>query len=80
MAQFDGIGWKIRLQQKRSNYFVTIAKEIILGNALERGDNIFYYLVDCEGRKALLVFLDGQERLNNKQVFLRKSHFSTAYT
>jgi hypothetical protein len=61
-ACFEGIGWKIRLQQKRTNYFLTLAKEVVLGNALKKGDEIFYYLADCEGRKALLVFLDGSER------------------
>lgn len=77
-AQFEGMGWKIHLQQKRTNYFLTLAKEIVLGNALKRGDNLFYYLVDCDGRKALLVFLDGQERIEGKQVFLNKSHFFIA--
>jgi len=72
------MGWKIHLQQKRTNYFLTLAKEIVLGNALKRGDNLFYYLVDCDGRKALLVFLDGQERIEDKQVFLNKSHFFIA--
>lgn len=79
-AQFEGIGWKIRLQQKRSNYFLTVAKEIVLGNALKRGDDLFYYLVDCEGRKALLVFLDSQERMEDARVFMNESRFFIAPT
>jgi hypothetical protein len=61
-TNFEGIGWSARLQQHRAYYFLTLAKEVVIGNALKRGDNMFYYLVNCQGRKALLVFLDGQER------------------
>ena len=61
-ARFEGIGWKIRIQKKRSNYFLTLAKEVVIGNALKKSDDVFYYLVNCDGRKALLVFLDGKER------------------
>lgn len=74
-AQFEGIGWKIRLQQKRTNYFLTLAKEIVLGNALRRGDQVFYYLIDCEGRKALLVFMDGLERPSSEMVRLNGISF-----
>ena len=67
---FEGIGWKIRLQQKRTNFFLTLAKEIVIGNALKRGDEVFYYLVDCDGRKAVLAFLDGKERTNTNHLKL----------
>lgn len=71
-AIFEGIGWKIRLQQKRTNYFFTLAKDIVVGNALKKGDDIFYYLVCCEGRKALLVFLDEGERPLKNSVQLNR--------
>ena len=74
-ALFEGLGWKIRLQQKRANYFLTLAKEIVLGNVLKKGDEVFYYLVDCEGRKALLVFLDGKERVSTNHVQLNGTTF-----
>lgn len=74
-VRFEGIGWKIRLQQKRANYFLTLAKEIVLGNVLKKGDEVFYYLVDCEGRKALLVFLDGKERVSTNHVQLNGTTF-----
>lgn len=67
---FEGIGWKIRLQQNRTNYFLTLAKEIVVGNALKKGDEVFYYLVNCEGRKALLVFLDEKERPTENSIKL----------
>ena len=62
---FEGIGWRIRLRQKRTNYFLTLAKEIVVGNGLRKGDDLFYYLVECEERTAILVFLDGNERPKN---------------
>ncbi len=61
-TSFEGIGWSVRLQQTRTNYFMTLAKEVVIGNALKRGDAVYYYLVDCDGRKAILAFLDGKER------------------
>jgi hypothetical protein len=61
-SKFEGIGWSVRLQQKRANFFLTLAKELVVGNGLKRGDPVYYYLVDCDGRKAILTFLDGQER------------------
>lgn len=74
-THFEGIGWKVKLQQKRTNYFLTLAKEIVVGNALKKGDEVYYYVVDCEGRKALLVFLDGKERPMEQFVQLRKITF-----
>jgi len=59
---FEGVGWRIRLQQKRGYFFITLAKEIIVGNMLKKGHPLYYYLVDCGGRKAVLTFLDGKER------------------
>lgn len=74
-AIFEGIGWKVRLQQKRSNFFLTLSKELILGNALKRGDEIFYYLINCEGRRALLYFLDGKERPEANEVQITTTAF-----
>ena len=74
-AAFEGLGWQVRLQQKRSQYFLTLVKEIALGSALKRGDPIFYYLIDCGKRKALLVFLDGKERPTEDSVKLKGISF-----
>jgi len=61
-SKFEGLGWAVRLQQKRGYFFITLAKELIVGNMLKRGHPLYYYLVDCGGRKAILAFLDGKER------------------
>lgn len=74
-VSFEGIGWKVRLQQKRSYYSITIAKELVLGNMLKKGDNIHYYLVDCNGRKAILAFLDNKERPPEHQITINRMTF-----
>jgi len=62
MLDYTGLGWKVKLRQKRASYFCTLAKEIIVGNTLKQGDELYYYLVNVEGRKGVLVYLDGSER------------------
>ena len=56
------LGWKVKLRKKRASYFCTLAKELVVGNALKQGDDLYYYLVNVEGRRGVLVFLDGEER------------------
>jgi len=72
---FVGLGWKVRLQQKKSQYLLTLVKEVAIGSGLKRGDDIFYYLVECDNRKGLLVFLDGQMRPNDEQIKLKGVSF-----
>ncbi len=63
---FQGLGWEVKLQKRRTSYFFTLIKELVRGNALKTGDHLYYYLVQCEGRNAVLILLDGKER--NKAV------------
>lgn len=74
-ASFEGLGWQVRLQQKRTNYFLTIVREIVFGNALKKGDMLYYYLVNCDKRKAVLIFLDGKGRPEDELVKLRGNSF-----
>ncbi len=62
VAKYQGLGWKVKIQQRHESYYVVLAKEIMFGNALKKGSELFTYLVDCEGRKALMVYLDQKER------------------
>lgn len=73
---FQGLGWKIRLQKQRYSFFFTLAKEIILGNGLKTGDELFYYLMKVDGRNAVLLFLDGGE----KEVVCVKNNAKTRVT
>lgn len=70
-AAFQGLGWRVRLQQRRSNYFLTLIKELVVGNGLGKGDPLFYYLVKCSNRNAVLIFLDGQERARESAVMMQ---------
>ena len=72
---FEGLGWLVRLQQKKTNFFLTLAREVALGSALRKGDPLHYYLVTCEDRKAILVFLDGQQKPKGEVVKLRGTSF-----
>ena len=58
-----------------TNFFLTLAREVALGSALRKGDPLHYYLVTCEDRKAILVFLDGQQKPKGEVVKLRGTSF-----
>ncbi len=70
-VSFQGLGWKVRLQQKRRQYFLTLVREIALGSCLKRGDSLYYYLVTHNKRKAILVFLDSQEKPKDDVIKLK---------
>ncbi len=75
-ATFEGLGWNVRLQQRRHQYFFSLVREIAIGNALRKGDKIFYYLVELDNkRKAILVFLDGEQRPNGNTIKLKGTSF-----
>lgn len=62
IIELNGIGWNVKLRSSRGNYFITLKKEIILGNGLKKGSLLSYYLVNIiqrgKKRKALLLTLD----------------------
>nr|AQS33890.1 hypothetical protein [uncultured archaeon] len=62
MLEFQGLGWEVKLRSKRNNHFITLRREIVLGNGLKMGDSLYYYLTKYQGRNAVLVMLDGKEK------------------
>ncbi len=56
--EFEGLGWRVKIQHKRGHYFLTIMKELILGNFLREGDYVHYYLTKLKGRRVLVIALD----------------------
>ena len=74
-AKFEGLGWNVRLQQKGKQYFLTLVKEVAEGSLLMKGQPIWYYFVECEKRKALLIYLDGEKRPKENAVRLRGVSF-----
>ncbi len=63
------------MQQKSHQYFLTLAKEIALGSGLKKGDQLFYYLVECDKKKAILIFLDGSQRPEGEVIKLQGISF-----
>ncbi len=61
MLSFVGIGWSKRLRKGRENYTLSLAKELILRNALRGGQELYYFLVRYGGRNAVIIFLDGKD-------------------
>lgn len=53
-----GIGWRVKLRRKRSNHFLTIVNELVIGSGLNSGDDLYYYLGRSQGRNMLVLFLD----------------------
>ncbi len=71
-AELLGLGWKIKVQQGSRNFSITLAREIVLGNLLQKKDELYYYLVNIEGRKAVLLFLD-KKPIDDSNQFVIKS-------
>lgn len=70
---FQGLGWIVKLQRKRNNHTISLAKELVLGNGLYKGSELYYYLTKFNGRTAALVFLDGKGIENSKVIPIRRS-------
>jgi len=60
MISFAGIGWTKRLRKVKDNYTLSLVKELIVGNALRKGQSLYYFLVKYQNRNAVIIFLDGQ--------------------
>ncbi|HLC74409.1 MAG TPA: hypothetical protein VJH88_00970 [Candidatus Nanoarchaeia archaeon] len=60
--EYLGLGWKLRLRKSRASYYITIAKEVALGNLMPGKTYLYYYLVKYSHRNALLIYLDGEPR------------------
>jgi hypothetical protein len=71
IAHLVGLGWKIKIQEKKRNLSMTLAKEIALGNILKKGDEVYYYLAEIGGRKALIALLDSQPLDNTENIIFK---------
>ncbi len=54
----QGLGWVVRLQNRGRNFGISLVKELVLGNALKKGSELYYYLTQVDDSPAILVFLD----------------------
>jgi hypothetical protein len=44
--------------KRRTSYSLTIPREVVLGQGLQEGDYLYYYMTNEEGRHAIVVYLD----------------------
>lgn len=74
MLSFVGIGWAKRLRKSKQEYFLSVARDIIVGNAIRKGEALFYFLVKYKNRNAIIVFLDGKgiDVKDEKQIDLKQ--------
>ncbi len=71
-ASLVGLGWKIKVQERKRNYLITLAKEIVLGNIIHKGDELYYYLVNIDGRKAIVVLLDQKPLDTHEDILIKE--------
>ncbi len=56
---FDGLGWKLKVQEKKRQHILGLPKQVIIGNMLNKGDSLYAYLVrDGNKKKGLYIPLD----------------------
>lgn len=67
-AKYEGLGWQVRLRKKGNSYYLNLVKEVVLGNYLKKGQEMFYYLGDVDGRKVVVLYLDGKGRSDAEQI------------
>jgi len=63
--EFQGVGWKSKLTQKRETMSLSISKIIVIGNNLKKGKILYNYLAfDKLKRPVIITYLDGKEIMN----------------
>ena len=62
--RFLHIGWKAKVAQKRATFSISISKAVALGCDLVKGQELYCYLEEENGRPVMLVYLDGKKRQN----------------
>lgn len=64
-----GIGWKSKIIFKRATAYISINKLVVEGCNLEKGNELYSYLVEDEkSRKIIVTYLDGRKNTNKFKV------------
>ncbi|MBI2671379.1 hypothetical protein HYX16_00425 [Candidatus Woesearchaeota archaeon] len=62
---FDNIGWKSKVTQKRATLSISINKIVATGSCLAKGQTLYSYLAkDEKNRPIILIYLDGKKRID----------------
>jgi len=59
MITFVGLGWEKRIRKIGYSHLLLIDKSLIIGNQITSKKPLYYFLIEHDNRKALLVYLDG---------------------
>jgi len=63
---FQNIGWKSKISQKRATLSISINKLVAVGCSLEKGQTLYSYLAeDKDKRPIMVVYLDCR-KINRK--------------
>ena len=71
--KFHGLCWKLKVRAKRAHYFVTLVKQIVLGNDLEQGDPIFSYPVTYNNASGILLLFQQPKIEGIKQAQINRN-------
>ncbi len=62
-VNFQNIGWKSKITQKRSTFSISINKLVVIGCNLEKGEVLYSYLGEDEKNRPIMVtYLDGKKK------------------
>jgi len=59
---FQNIGWKSKISQKRSTLSISINKLVATGCSLQKGQILYSYLATENKRPIMITYLDGKEK------------------
>ncbi len=60
---FQNIGWKSKITQKRSTLSISINKLVAVGCSLEKGQTLYCYLAEDEQKRPIMItYLDSKKK------------------
>ena len=60
--EFNDVGWKSKITQKRATFSISINKIVVIGSCLKKGQVLYSYLAkDKNNRSVIITYLDGEE-------------------
>ena len=59
---FQNLGWKSKISQKRATLSISINKTVVIGCCLEKGQVLYSYLAEDKNKRPIIItYLDGKE-------------------
>ena len=62
IINFQNLGWKSRISQKRATYSISINKAVAIGCSLVKGQILYSYLAEDQNKRPIMItYLDGKQ-------------------